>query len=230
MKMIDLGSDDRPREKMMEHGPAILSNSELLAVLLRTGTRKENALEVARNLLKAAGGSLTELSSMSFEAMTNVSGVGGYKACSVAAAMELGRRFSAESYPYERMAITSAAMLYRALYPKLKGLDREQCWVVYLNRSNFIIGMEMVSEGGFAETVIDVKMILKHALERKAAQIVLSHNHPSGNPRPGKEDIENTRMLSEACNTMGLVLLDHIIFADSSYFSFSDDKVTLINP
>ncbi len=227
MRIQELGTDERPREKMIEKGAEALSNAELLAILIRTGTGKDNAVDVARNLLKAAGGSLVELSAMTFDRMKKVPGIGLLKAATVLSAIELGRRFSAEGYPYERIPVTNAGMLYRLLYPRLKGLDHEQCWVVFLNRSNYVINAEMVSDGGFSETTIDIKRILQHALDRKAAGMAVIHNHPSGNPRPGKADIEVTRRLRDAASVMGLILLDHVVFSDSSYFSFHDETVTL---
>ena len=226
MKIQDLGLEDRPRERLIGKGPWSLSNSELLAVILRTGTGKENAVDVARNLLAEAGGSLTELSSMGMDRMMNVSGVGLLKAATVTAAFELGRRFAMEEFPYEKIPITNAGVIYRILYPRLKGLDHEQCWVVFLNRSNYFISSEKISEGGFGETTFDVKMIVTRALERKATSIVLVHNHPSGNPRPGPGDYEATKLLRKACTAIGLTLLDHIVASDNAFFSFNEERLT----
>ena len=227
MKIQDLGLEDRPRERLIGKGPWSLSNSELLAVILRTGTGKENAVDVARNLLAEAGGSLTELSSMGMDRMMKVSGVGLLKAATVTAAFELGRRFAMEEFPYEKIPITNAWVIYRILYPRLKGLDHEQCWVVFLNRSNYFISSEKISEGGFGETTFDVKMIVTRALERKATSIVLVHNHPSGNPRPGPGDYEATKLLRKACSAIGLTLLDHIVASDNAFFSFNEERLTV---
>ena len=225
MNMKEMGADERPREKMLAFGPGVLSNAELLAILLRTGTGKENALDVSRNLLRAAGGSLTELSSMTVTGMKLIPGIGRLKAATVMAAFELGRRFAFEEFPYEKTPLTSAAEVYRLMFSTLKGLDHEQCWVVYLNRSNFVIDKVKISDGGFNETTVDVQMIIRGALERKAAGLVLVHNHPSGNPQPGKMDIVLTGRLSRAAKVMNISVIDHIIFSDSAYYSFEEETL-----
>lgn len=227
MRIQDLGLEDRPRERLIEKGAWSLSNTELLAVVLRTGTGRENAVDVARNLLASAGGSLTELSSMGMDRMTKVPGIGRLKAATVLAAFEIGRRFSMEDFPYEKVPLTNSGMIYRIIFPRLKGLDHEQCWVVFLNRSNYLISIDKMSEGGFSDTTFDIKMIIGRALERKATSIIIVHNHPSGNPRPGKADIEATEKLRSACSTVGLTLLDHIIASDSAYFSFNEERLTV---
>lgn len=228
MKIQDMGRDERPRERLLGHGPTGLSNAELLAVLLRTGTGSHNAVDLSRRLLQEAGGSLTGLSAMTLDQMRKISGIGPLKAATILAAFELGRRFQAEDYPYERTAIRNAGMIYRLMAPRLKGLDHEQCWIVYLNRSNYVISTELVSIGGFSETTFDIKRILQHALDRKAAGLTVVHNHPSGNPRPGQEDIQATMRLQTAARILGMTVLDHVIFADSSYYSFQDELVTLL--
>ena len=228
MKIHDMGWDDRPRERLIEKGPGSLNNSELIAVLLRTGTRSENALDVARNLLACAGGSLTELSSMGMDRMMGVPGVGLLKAATISAAIELGRRFASEDFPLDTIPVTSASMIYRLLYPKLKGLDHEQCWIVFLNRSNYLISSERVSEGGFSETTFDIKHIVSRALERKATSIIVVHNHPSGNPRPGPYDIKATEKLRKAASLLGVTLLDHIIAADTAFYSFNEERLVTI--
>ena len=228
MKIQELGADERPREKMLRSGPEGLSNAELLAILLRTGTETENAVEVARNLMKEAGGSLVQLSAMTVTGMKKISGIGPLKAVTVQAAIELGRRFACEGEPTRKVPITGALQVYRLMIPRLKGLDREQCWVVYLNKSNYVTGVEMLSLGGFSATTVDVQMIVRNCLEHKAAGMILVHNHPSGNPLPGEEDIRATGALNVAVKMMKISLLDHVIVSDSAYFSFKDEQTFLI--
>ena len=185
MKIKELSPEDRPREKMLEKGAGSLSTAELIAILLRTGTGKSNAVETARKLLNMAGGNLTGLYSLSVEKMCGITGIGQGKAITVAAAIELGRRFGAETSRIEKISVTSPDMIYRMMLPKMKGLGHEECWVVYLNRANYITGCEQASRGGLDATTVDIKIIVRKALEKLASGIILIHNHPSGNPMPG---------------------------------------------
>ncbi len=227
MKIKDLGADERPIEKLVEKGAGALSNAEIIAVLLRSGTVDLNAMDVARLMLSKSEGSLVRLSGMSIERMTDIPGIGQKKAASLAAAFELGRRFSLEGSKVEKKAISSSEMVYKTMAPRLKGLSHEECWVLYLNRANYIIGKEMVSSGGFSSTTIDTKMLVIKAMEKKACGIILIHNHPSGNPRPGDADLRQTKLLKNALSPMDIALLDHVIICDDCYFSFADDEVIL---
>ena len=227
MKMKDLGTDDRPREKMVEKGVQALSNAELLAVLLRTGSGKFNVVDTARMLLKSAGDSLVALSYMGFSEMCRTCGVGRDKAAAVSAAFELGRRSVQEKFRVEKVPITRPEMIYLMMLPLLRGLKHEECWVVFLNRANYVIGREKISSGGLDSTVIDVRHILRKALELLASGLVLIHNHPSGNPRPGISDIRCTETLKKAVSAFDISLVDHIIVADDSYYSFSDESVSV---
>ena len=228
MKMKDLAPEERPREKLASRGARALDNRELIAILLRTGTGKRNAVEIAGDLLAATGNSLGGLAESSIEEMTGVTGIGTDKAVTVAAAMELGKRFVYEEDNTRKVPVTEAMQIYRLMLPVLKGLVHEECWVVFLNRANYILGQEMVSSGGMSSTVLDVKMILRRALEKKAHGIILVHNHPSGNPYPGSSDIRQTENLKKAAETFDISLVDHIVIAGNRYYSFADEEARTV--
>lgn len=229
MKIKELGEDDRPREKMAAKGVRALSNAELIAVLVRTGYGGSNAVDIARNLLKSADDSLSGLSVMSSRQMCATCGIGPDKAASVMAAFELGRRREAEESRVEKISITDPAMIYRNMVHHMKGLSHEECWVIYLNRANYIIGKEQVSRGGTSATVMDVKIIIRSALEKLASGIILVHNHPSGNPMPGTSDIRQTGILKKAAATFDISLVDHIIIADDRFYSFANEQVEVMH-
>ncbi len=226
MKIKELCMDERPREKMLSKGAGALSNAELLAIMLRTGTGRMNVVDVAREILKTAGGKINEVASMSVERLCGVDGVGPTKAVTIAAAFELGRRCASESIISTRSAITSARTVFQMMLPVMKGLDHEECWILYLNRANYLISREKVSSGGLDSTTLDCKTIVRKALEKKATGIIVVHNHPSGSALPGNADIHATRQLASALRTCELSLIDHVIIAESSYYSFSDEELT----
>lgn len=228
MKIKELGTDDRPREKMAWKGAGALSNAELAAVLIRTGCGSENAVDISRKLLKSAGDSLVCLSGMTAGQMCRTKGMGPGKAASIIAAFELGRRFAVESSSVEKVSITGPSMIYRNMLNHMKGLGHEECWVIYLNRANYIIGKERLSSGGLSATVIDVRMIIKNALEKLASGIILVHNHPSGNPQPGISDIKQTGILKKAAETFDISLVDHIIITDDGFYSFADERTEVV--
>ena len=225
MKIKDLFRDERPRERLLKNGAGSLSNVELLAILLRTGTRKMNAVELARKLLEDSEGKVGGIASMSIDKLLKLNGVGPAKAAALAAGFELGRRCALESTSGRRKAISSPATVYRLMIPHMKTLDHEECWVLYLNRSNHLIGKEMMSSGGLESTIMDCKSIVRRALEKKASGLILVHNHPSGSPHPGVADIRQTQNLKAALMTCDISLLDHVVIAESSYYSFADEEV-----
>ncbi|MBQ0150589.1 MAG: DNA repair protein RadC [Bacteroidales bacterium] len=238
MKIQDICESERPREKMLARGARQLGNAELLAVLLRTGTRtgtgdsitSESAIDIAHRLLSLAGGSLLKLAYMSPKDLCSVPGIKEGKAVSVMAAMELGRRFMAESPGLDRIPLTDAGMVYDLMRPHLKGLRHEECWIILLNNARYVIGKKMMTQGGSSSTTIDVKDIVRQALDINASAMILVHNHPSGNPRPGNADMNETMSLKQAAEAMDMLLLDHVIVCDDCYFSFSDEKVSMRNP
>lgn len=225
MKMKELCLDDRPREKMLDKGPSALSNAELLAIMIRTGTGKMNAVDVARTLLQKAGGRLNDVADMPMEKLCSVSGIGRSKAVAISAAFELGRRCALELAIKEKVALSSPKTVFRMMLPLLKGLDHEECWVIFLNRANYVLGKERMSVGGLESTVMDVKAILRRALERKATGVILVHNHPSGSAMPGQADIRQTGILKKALQTCEISLIDHVVIAEDSWYSFADEQL-----
>ena len=223
MKMMELFSEERPREKMSSHGAQALSNGELLAVLFRSGREGESALEMAQRLLGKVEGSLSRLFSMSLVELRKVPGIGPGKACTVLAACELARRFMMEGALAEKRPITSARMVYDLMLPHLKGLDHEEFWAVYLNASWYYLGCDRVTTGTGNSTTFDVRRVVKCAIDRGAFAVAVVHNHPSGNPKPSHADIVNTRELSDACCRFDLSLMDHVVVSDDSFYSFHED-------
>lgn len=210
---------------MFSKGAGAMSNAELLAILIGSGTKDENVLEVSNKLLKISGGKLSDIASMDPGQITSVNGIGKNKYAAIAAAFELGRRCALEEPGIEKNSITSAGMVYRIMIPHMKGLDHEECWVLLLNRANYVIHKEMIGLGGITSTTVDTKIIMKKALDKKACGIILVHNHPSSNPRPGKMDMEVTSSLKKASQTFDISLIDHVIVSDDSYYSFAEDRV-----
>ena len=223
MKIKDLCVDERPREKMLVKGASSLSNAELIAILLRTGTEKRNALEIAQMLLNMAEGSLTKASRMSVDELCRIGGIGPGKAITIGAALELGKRLCSEVPDKTKNIIRQSADVYRELAPGMRGLHHEECWILYLARNNRVIAKERLSIGGQSETIVEVKSVIRRALDVRAASVIISHNHPSGDPHPGNADIKLTQNLKKALETFDISLLDHVIFADGSYYSFSDE-------
>lgn len=226
MRITDLGEDERPVEKLLAKGSGALSNVELIAILLKSGTGGLNAMDTARLLLKKADGKLTGLSGLSVDNMRSIPGIGAKKAATVSAAFEIGRRFMEEGFLMDRTAVNSPDIVFRLISPSLKGLDHEECWILYLNRAGYLIGKEMLSSGGFSSTTIDRKMTVIKAMEKKASGVILVHNHPSGNPIPGKTDREETASLRKALAAVDISLLDHIVVCDDCYYSFIEGKVS----
>lgn len=215
--------DERPREKMFSKGCESLTAAELIAILIRSGSRSDNAVSLAGKILEEAGGSLTALSRMSSARLCRIPGVGRVKALSILAAAELGRRTALEEKP-EGASIDNPADIACIMRPILKGLQHEELWVLYLDRAGRLIGKDKLSSGGTGATVVDVKMVARSALERLASGVVLVHNHPSGIPNPGKEDIRQTALVKEALSCLDISLVDHVIIAGNRYFSFSDEN------
>jgi len=216
--------EDRPRERLLAKGIQSLSNTELIALLIGSGTKQISAVELARKILMKADNNLNLLGKFSVDDLQKQKGIGKAKAISIIAALELGRRRKL-SETLGRPKITSSKDAYNIIFPLISDLQHEEFWVLLLNRSNKIIDKNKISQGGVAGTVIDVKIILKKAIEKLASSVILCHNHPSGNIEPSGADIGITGKLKEAAEVMDIKLLDHIIVADNSYFSFLDEGI-----
>ena len=228
MKITDISAAERPREKLLALGAPALGTAELLAILLRTGTRDNNAIDLGHQLLAAADGRLLKLASMSRDALYAIPGIKKDKATTILAAFELGRRYLEEASWLPEEPVTSPSKVYEMMIPRMKGLEHEECWVLLLNQSQRLIGKKRMTWGGSRETTIDIKDILKTALDHAAQGIILVHNHPSGDPRPGQADIRETRALQKAAQSMDLTLIDHVVVCDSSYYSFTDERTVRV--
>ena len=218
----DWSVEDRPREKLLKSGVQSLSNAELIALLLGSGTRSFNAVEVARNLLASVKNDLHELGKLTANDLTAIAGIGNARAGTLMAALELGAR-RAGSHSPEKTAIKNSQHAFDLLYPLLGELDHEEFWIIMLNRAHRVVGTRKISQGGLTGTVIDTRMILKYALEKKATSIIISHNHPSGNKSPSEADVNITKKIKNAAEIMDITLLDHIIIAGKHYLSFADE-------
>lgn len=216
--------EERPREKLKMKGAGVLSDAELFAIIIGSGTKEETAVDVARNLISSNGNSIRELSRIPVDRLTERKGIGPSKAIAIAAVFEIAKRFA--STEIKALAqIQSSAYAAKIISPILRDLSHEECWVMYLNRANKLISKERLSIGGVSATVVDVKIVIKNALEKLASSIILIHNHPSGNPKPGENDKVQTRLLKDAAALFDISLLDHLIIAGDEYFSFADDGI-----
>jgi len=214
-------SQDKPREKFEIKGKFSLSEAELLAILLRTGSPTSSAVDLARQILSQADNDLHNLASFTLSDFLKIRGVGKAKALAILAALELGRRRKeAESRP--RPLITESIAAYAQLKQELMDLEHEEFWVLLLNRSNHLIRKQQVSQGGVAGTVVDSKIVFKMALDALACGIILAHNHPSGNISPSDADIKLTNKLRDAGILLDIHILDHVIVGGQDYFSFAD--------
>lgn len=218
----DWATDDQPREKLLNKGVQSLSDAELIAILLGTGTRETSAVELAREILKLSKNNLAELGKKTVTDLTKLKGIGEAKAISIVATMELGRRRNLSEIP-ERNMVTSSIDVFNYFKPLVADISHEEFWVLYLNRSNKIIDQYKLSQGGLAGTVIDIRLVMKRALEVLASSIIVCHNHPSGNKNPSENDKSITTKLKIAGDQLEIRLLDHLIIADNSYFSFADE-------
>lgn len=225
MKIRDLCAEERPREKMIERGAVSLSKAELLAILLRTGTGNKNVIEVAQTILSRVDGELDALAGMSIDVLCETEGVGVGKAVSIVAAFELARRWFSEEGVTRRRKISSPEEVFRMMYPLLRDLESEECWVIYLNNANVYLGKERISVGGTEATVLDSKVVLRKACEKKASGIILVHNHPSGNAYPSPADITRTRAIRNALKACEMSLIDHVVIGSCNYYSFSDERL-----
>lgn len=215
--------EDRPREKMLAKGIHALSDAELIAILIGSGSAKESAVELSRKILRDYQNNLALLGKCSVEDLkTKYHGIGEAKAVTIVSALEVGRRRSRQETG-EKAKIASSRDVFEVFGPMLADLPHEEFWVMFLNRGNKIIGHHRVSQGGITGTVIDVRLVMKKALEQLATSVILCHNHPSGSLSPSQADIDITKKLAEAGKVMDIPVLDHLIIGENNYFSFADE-------
>ena len=214
--------NDRPREKFIQKGKDTLSDTELVAILIRSGTPDRSALVVAKEILLLANDNLSALAKMKLKDFISVKGIGNTKAITLMAALELGRRRRLSKAEH-RDNISSSKDAFDLMQPVLEDLEVEQFWVLYLNNANKVLAKLNISQGGMTATVVDVRMLLKKALELNSTGLILCHNHPSGTLRASEADCKLTEKVKVAAKLMDIQLLDHIIVTDQSYFSFADE-------
>jgi DNA repair protein RadC len=222
LRIPQWAEDDRPREKLLTKGRANLSDAELLAILIGTGTKALSAVDLAKQVLQQADLNLNNLARLSVKDLTRIKGIGEAKAISIVSALELGRRRK-ESVVPGRPRITNSIDVVEMMKQDLLDLNHEEFWIVILNRANYVLRKNKISSGGISGTVADPKLIFKSALDHRGSSIILVHNHPSGNLQPSQADITLTKTLKEAGKFLEIPVLDHIIVSDNSYFSFADE-------
>ncbi len=222
LKIKAWAEEDRPREKLLLKGKQNLSDAELIAILIGSGNREESAVGLAQRILSKYQNNLNDLGRQSINELMKFKGIGEAKALSITAAMELGRRRQL-SEVQQRPQIKTSRHAYNLLAPIVCDLNYEEFWVLFLNRANRVIGRQRISSGGVSGTVVDAKIIFKHALEMLASGIILCHNHPSGNLNPSSADLELTRKLRNGGKVLDINVMDHLIIAESGYYSFADE-------
>ena len=214
--------EDRPREKLVEKGCEVLTNAELLAILIGSGSRNQSALNLCKQILQDVEGDLEKLGRLNVHELMQYKGIGEAKAVSIVAALEIGRRRKSNSQASKAL-LNSSLAIYEFISPRLQDKTEEECWIIYLNRGLKVIADERISKGGRSNVIIDPKVVFKKALDRKASSIVIVHNHPSNNLKPSKEDFSVTNKLLLVGKSLDLPLIDHLIIGQSDYFSFSDE-------
>ena len=214
--------DDRPREKLLHKGKDALSDAELVAILIGSGSRNESAVALSKRILASVDHNLNALGKLSVGQLMKFKGIGEAKAVSIAAATELGRRRQSDKAE-EPTKITGSNAVFRLLQPILGKLPHEEFWILYLNNSNKVLHKHQLSKGGMTGTLVDVRLVLKLALERGAVSLILAHNHPSGGLRPSQADKDITTKLKVAAASLDIKVLDHLIITENSYFSFADE-------
>ena len=216
--------DDRPREKLMLKGKSALSDAELIAILIGSGSRNESAVDLSKRILNSIDNNLNKLGKLSIFDLQKFKGIGDAKAISIITALELGRRRRIEE-AMELPQITSSSAIFNLMQPLIGELQHEEFWIVYLNNSNKVLHKEQLSKGGLTGTLVDVRLVFKKAIELFSTAIILCHNHPSGKLQPSQADKSITSKLKLAGETLDIKVLDHIIITENAYFSFADENI-----
>ena len=213
---------DRPSDKLQNMGVETLSDSELISILIGSGTAQMSAVDVAHHMLKKFDHNLNTLGKARFDELTDIEGIGTFTACKIQAAIELGRRRQKASVGL-RPTLSSATAIYEYMHPRMADLEVEEFWVMYLNQSYKLIKAMPISRGGLTETAVDIRIIMREAVLCNATIIGLAHNHPSGNTHPSRQDNQLTKAIKDACQLMRLYLLDHVVVCDGAYVSYREE-------
>jgi DNA repair protein RadC len=216
--------DDKPREKLIQKGRSVLSDAELLAILIGSGNRDESAVALSKRILASTNNNLNELGKLTIKQLMRFKGIGQAKAVTIAAALEIGRR-RRDGTTQKIAKINSSKDVFEILQPILGELPHEEFWIIYLNNSNKILRKEQLSKGGITGTLVDVRLVLKQALEFGAVGLVLAHNHPSSTLKPSNADRQITAKLKTAAEALDIKVLDHLIITEKTYFSFADQQL-----
>jgi DNA repair protein RadC len=216
--------NDKPREKLMLKGKSVLSDAELIAILIGSGSRNESAVDLSKRILASVENNLNALGKLSLSQLMQFKGIGEAKAISIIAALELGRRRRAED-AVELKKVTSSKIIFEIMQPIIGELPHEEFWIIYLNNSNKVISKSQLSKGGITGTLVDVRIVFKTALEMGATGLILCHNHPSGTLIPSDADKQITRKLKLAGDSLEIKVLDHLIVTEKNYFSFADEGI-----
>jgi len=216
--------DDKPREKLMLKGKSVLSDTELIAILIGSGSRNESAVDLSKRILASVDNNLNALGKLSLSQLMQFRGIGEAKAISIIAALELGRRRRGED-AVELKKITSSKIIFEIMQPIIGELPHEEFWIIYMNNSNKVISKSQLSKGGITGTLVDVRIVFKTALEIGATALILCHNHPSGTLIPSDADKQITRKLKLAGDSLEIKVLDHLIVTETSYYSFADEGI-----
>lgn len=222
MSIKFLAEDDRPREKFLLKGKSSVSDSELLAIIMGSGSRDETAVELARKILTSVNNSWHQLSLLTIKDLMKFKGIGEVKAISIATALEIGKRRASQEIP-EKPKISSSNDAYQILKIHLEDLRTEEFWAIFLNQNNKVIHISQLTQGGINQSIVDIRVLFKTALEHFSTGIIISHNHPSGNLKASNEDIDITQKIKKAGDLMNIQLLDHLIITQNSYLSFADE-------
>ena len=216
--------DDKPREKLMLKGKSVLSDAELIAILIGSGSRNESAVDLSKRILASVDHNLNALGKVSLSQLIQFKGIGEAKAISIIAALELGRRRRGEDV-VELKKVTSSKIIFEIMQPIIGELPHEEFWIIYLNNSNKVISKAQLSKGGITGTLVDVRIVFKTALEMGATGLILCHNHPSGTLIPSDADKQITKKLKLAGDSLEIKVLDHLIVTETSYYSFVDEGI-----
>jgi DNA repair protein RadC len=216
--------DDQPREKLRDKGKAALSDAELVAILIGSGSRNESAVSLCKRILASVDNNLSELGKLSIKQLVQFKGIGEAKAITIAAALELGRRRRGEE-ALEKQKIVSSRSVFELMQPIIGELPHEEFWIIYLNNSNKVLQKQQLSKGGITGTLVDVRLVMKTALDLVATGLILTHNHPSGTLKPSGADKQLTNKLVAAAKSLDIKVLDHLIITEKAYFSFADENL-----
>jgi len=216
--------DDKPREKLVQKGRVVLTDAELIAILIGSGSHNETAVALSKRILASAGNNLNELGKLSIKELMKFKGIGEAKAVTIAAALEIGRR-KRSAEVQQAAKINSSEDAFEWLLPQIGDLQHEEFWILYLNNSNKVLRSSQISKGGLTGTLVDIRIIMKQALEASAVGLILAHNHPSGTLKASRADKEVTQKIKAAANALDMRVLDHLIITQQKYFSFADNNI-----